>query len=54
MYIYNLRTTVYLNINHRLIYIKGIKDTKKKLCENNAKMKKKSIRNGKWKNVLIN
>ena len=41
MYIYNARTTGYLNISHLLIYIKGIKDTKKKLCENNAKRRKK-------------
>ena len=30
MYIYNARTTGYLNISHLLIYIKGIKDTEKK------------------------
>ena len=29
------------------IYIKGIKDTEKKLCENNAKRKKKLTRSGK-------
>ena len=52
MYTYNARTTGYLNISHLLIYIKGIKDTKKKLCENNAKLRKKF--NKKWKNVLIN
>ena len=52
MYIYNARTTGYLNISHLLIYIKGITDTKKKLCENNAKRRKKI--NKKWKNVLIN
>ena len=52
MYIYNIRTTGYLNISHMLIYIKGIKDTEKKLCENNAKRRKKF--NKKWKNVLIN
>ena len=44
MYIYNARTTGYLNISHLLIYIK---DIKKKLCENDAKRRKKSIRNGK-------
>ena len=32
------------------IKVKGIKDTKKKLCENAAKMKKWK----KWKDVLIN
>ena len=52
MYIYNARTTGYLNISHLLIYIKGIKDTEKKLCESNAKRRKKF--NKKWKNVLIN
>ena len=41
MYIYNARTTVYLNISHLLIYFKGIKDTKKKLCKNDAKRRKK-------------
>ena len=49
MYIYNARTTGYLNISHLLIYIK---DIKKKLCENDAKRRKKF--NKKWKNVLIN
>ena len=43
MYIYNARTTGYLNIS--------IKDTEKKLCESNAKRRKKV--NNKWKNVLI-
>ena len=52
MYIYNARTAGYLNINHLLIYIKGIKDSQKKLCENDAKGEKNSIRNE--KNVLIN
>ena len=52
MYIYNARTTVYLNISHLLIYIKGIKDTEKKLCENDANRRKKI--NKKWKNTLIN
>ena len=42
----------YLNISHLLIYTKGIKDTEKKLCENDAKKEKKI--NKKWKNVLIN
>ena len=48
MYIYNARTTVHLNRSHLLIYIKGIKYTEKKLCENNAKSRKKI--NKKWKN----
>ena len=52
MYIYNARTTGYLNISHLLIYIKSIKDTEKKLCESNAKRRKKF--NKKWKNVLTN
>ena len=52
IYIYNARKTGYLNISHLRIYIKDIKDTKKKLCENNAKRRKKI--NKKWKNVLIN
>ena len=52
MYIYNARTTGYLNISHLLIYIKGIKDTEKKLCESNAKRRKKFYK--KWKNILIN
>ena len=52
MYIYNARTASYLNISHLLIYIKGIKDIEKKLCENDAKRRKKL--NKKWKNVLIN
>ena len=52
IYIYNARKTGYLNISHLPIYIKDIKDTKKKLCENNAKRRKKI--NKKWKNVLIN
>ena len=43
MYIYNARTTCYLNVSHLLIYIKGIKDTKK----NDAKRRKKF--NKKWK-----
>ena len=49
---YNAKTTYYLNKSHLLIYIKGIKDTEKKLCENNVKRRKKI--NKKWKNVLIN
>ena len=52
MYIYTARTTAYLNMSHLLIYIKGIKDTEKKLCENDAKKRKKIDK--KWKNVLIN
>ena len=39
MYIYNARTTGYLNI-------KDIKDAQKKLCEIDAKRRKNSIRNG--------
>ena len=42
MYIYNARTIGYLNIIHLLIYIKGIKNIEKKLCENDAKRKKNS------------
>ena len=42
----------YLNISHLLKYLKGKKDTEKKLCENNAQGRKKF--NKKWKNVLIN
>ena len=49
--IYNARTTGYLDIN-LLIYIKGIKDTEKKLRENDAKRRKKF--NKKWKNILMN
>ena len=45
MYIYNARTIGYLNINYLLIHIKGIKDTEKKLCENDAKRRKNSKRN---------
>ena len=52
IYIYKTRTIGYLNISHILIYIKGIKDTKNKLCDNNAKWRKKF--NKRWKNVLIN
>ena len=52
MHIYNARTTGYLNINNLLTYIKGIKDTKKKLCENDGKRRKKF--NKKWKSVLLN
>ena len=51
MYISNTITTVYLNISHLLIYIKGIKYTNTNLCENNTKRRKKF--NKKWKNVLI-
>ena len=47
MCMYNAWTTGYLNISHLLIYIKGIKDTEKKLCENNAKRRKKLPRIGK-------
>ena len=52
MYIYHARATGYLNISHLLIYTKGIKDTEKKLCENNAK--KRKTFNKKWENALIN
>ena len=41
MYIYHARTTGYLNINHPLKYVKGIKNTEKKLCENDTKRRKK-------------
>ena len=34
-------------ISHLLIYIKNIKNIEKRLCENGAKRKKNSIRNGK-------
>ena len=47
MYIYNARTASCFNIRHLLIYIKGIKDTKKKLCKNKAKWTKKITRSGK-------
>ena len=43
----NARTPSYLNINYLLVYLKGIKDTGKKLCDNDAKRKKESIRNEK-------
>ena len=47
MYIYNARRTGHLNITYLLIYIKGIKETEKKLRENVAKGEKKNlIRNG--------
>ena len=52
MQIFNARRTGYFNVSHQLIYINDIEDTKKKLCENDAKKKKKL--NKKWKNVLIN
>ena len=47
IHIYNARTAGYLKISHLLIYINGIKDTEKKLCENNAKRRKRF--NKKWK-----
>ena len=47
MHVYNARTTGSLSISHLLIYIKGIKDTEKKLCENNAKRRKNLTRSGK-------
>ena len=40
IYIYDARATGYVNISHLLIYIKGIKNIKKKLCEKDAKRKK--------------
>ena len=52
MYIYNARITRYLNKSYLLIYVKGIKDIEKKLCENDAKRRRKFSK--KWKNVLIN
>ena len=52
MCIYNARTAGYLNITHLLRDIKGINDTEKKLCENDAKRRKKF--NKKRKNVLMN
>ena len=51
MYIYNARTRGYLNVSHLLVYIKSIKDIEKKLCENDAKRRKKFIK--KWENILI-
>ena len=51
MYIHNARATGYLKISHLLIYIKSIRDTEKKLCENDVKRRKKIK---KWENVLIN
>ena len=47
MHIYNARATGYLNISHLLIYNEGIKYTEKKLCENDSKKGKNSIRTGK-------
>ena len=35
-----------------MIFIKGIEDTKKKLCENDAKRRERF--NKKWENVLTN
>ena len=51
MYIYNARTRGYLNVSPLLVYIKSIKDIEKKLCENDAKRRKKFIK--KWENILI-
>ena len=51
MYIYNARTRGYLNVSHLLAYIKSIKDIEKKLCENDAKRRKKFIK--KWESILI-
>ena len=47
MYIYNARTTSYLNISHLLVYIKDKEDIEKKLCEKDVKRRKKF--NKKWK-----
>ena len=52
MCIHYARATGYLNTSHLLKYTKGLEDTEKKLCENDAKRKNKI--NKKWKNVLIN
>ena len=41
MYIYNTRTTGSLNIIQLLVYIKGINDAEKKLCEHDSKRRKK-------------
>lgn len=51
MYIYNATATGYLILNHLMIYIKGIKGSKNKLCENDVKRGKKFSM--KWKNALI-
>ena len=51
MNFYNARRTGYFNISHLLIYVKGIKDTEKKPCENNAKRRKKFNKN--WKNWIL-
>ena len=40
MYIYSAKTAGYLNLSHLLIYINGIKNTKKKLCKNDASRRK--------------
>ena len=45
MYIYNARTTGYLDIIHLLIYIKGIKGRKRNYVKMMQKGEKKSIRN---------
>ena len=47
MYIYNAIATGYLNVSHLQIYIKDIKDTERKLCENDAKRRTYLIRNRK-------
>ena len=47
MCIYSARTTDFLNISHILIFIKDIKDTKKKSCGNDTKRRKNF--NEKWK-----
>ena len=52
IYIYNARTTCYLNKSHLLKYIKGIKDTEKKRGGNDAKRRKNSTRYGKCFNKL--
>ena len=55
MYIYNARTTDYLNIStgHLLLNIKGIKDTEKKLSKNDTKRKTTDKKMGKCFNKLI-
>ena len=42
IYINNARATSYLNINHLLVPVKVMKHTEKKLCENDAKRRKKT------------
>ena len=52
MYIYNARTTGYLNISHLLIHVKDIKDIEKNYVRMMQKGEKNSIRHGKM--FLIN